>query len=441
MQATHTINSTSLPEGKLDVLVIGGGIIGLATACDIKRVNPSLRVLLIDKAPAAGQGDTAKSAAGLRNIFSSEISRALSESTIDFYEEVQEKHGVDLGLRFVGYLWLMSKKQFEHFESLEISKEVGTKFKIMSTEEVKEKIPGFTPSAEASDDEAQLMSLEDVDACVLGIRCGVIATERIVRFYKEEFLRLGGEVLYSLPVEKILVEPKSRLGIDGESFEWQQKIITGVKTSRGEIRARKIVIAPGAWGRELLDPIGVDCHMNPIRKMIFVIRGQKVESLLHTPGFNEYGLLPFTVLPKGGIYVRPVPGEEAFYTAMTEGLGSPYATSENPPVDERFYTYNLNPILSRYFPMLRAIRPSSMWAGRQDKSATDKNPYIFERANAVIALGTSGNGIMKADAIGRIAGALVRGEEVAELYGGRKFDVSKVGVSKRVIEPELFELA
>lgn len=434
----QTINS-SLPEGKLDVLVVGGGIIGLATACDIKRVDRSLRVLLIDKAPAAGQGDTARSAAGLRNIFSSEISRALSENTISFYEDVQEKHGIDLGLRFVGYLWLMSKKQFEHFESLEISKEVGTKCKIMSAEELKEKIPEFTPSAEASDDEARLMSLEDVHAGVLGIRCGIIATERIVRFYEEEFLRFGGEVLYNLPVEKILVEPKMRLGIDGEPFEWQQKIITGVKTNRGEIRARKIVIAPGAWGRELLDPIGVDCHMNPIRKMIFIIRGQKVQSLLHTPGF-KYGL-PFTVLPKGGLYMRPVPGEEAIYTAMTEGLGSPYAKSENPPVDERFYTYNLNPILSRYFPTLKALRPSNMWAGRQDKSTTDKNPYIFERANAVIALGTSGNGIMKADSIGRIAGALARGEEVAQLYDGRKFDVTKVGVSKRVIEPELFELA
>jgi glycine/D-amino acid oxidase-like deaminating enzyme len=35
-----------------------------------------------------------------------------------------------------------------------------------------------------------------------------------------------------------------------------------------------------------------------------------------------------------------------------------------------------------------------------------------------VAAGTSGSGIMKADAIGRIAASLALGREKAELYGG-----------------------
>ena len=104
------------PPQSVDVLVIGAGIIGLAAAHHIKRRSPSLRVLLIDKAQAAGQGDTAKSATGIRNIFSSKISRELSSSTIAFYEEIQERCDIPLGLQFISYLWLLTESQFRRFQ-------------------------------------------------------------------------------------------------------------------------------------------------------------------------------------------------------------------------------------------------------------------------------------------------------------------------------------
>lgn len=434
-------DSTSLPEGVPDVLVVGAGVIGLASAYYIKRAAPSARVLLIDKAPAAGQGDTAKTAAAVRDMFSSEISRTLAQTTICYYEDLQRMHDVDLGLEFIGYLWLMLEKQFQQFGAMqENMRRDGLQFRVWSAEELREKIPGFRPSLNHSDPETQTMNLRDITGAVQGLRCGIIAAERVVKFYEEEFCRLGGVPVYSLPVEKLLVVPRSRLGIDGEPFEWQQKIITGVKTPRGEIRARKIVIAPGAWGRELLDPIGLDSHMNPVRKMIFVLKGQKAESLLATRGFNEEGVLPVTVLPVCGLYLRPNPREGSFYSAMSEGLGRSFALTEDQSAEESFYIYNISPVLSNYFPVLKGVRPSSMWAGRQDWSCTDKNPYIFDKGNAIIVLGTSGNGIMKADAVGRVVAALSRGEEVAELHGGRKFEVSKLGVADRVIEHENFAL-
>jgi len=50
--------------------------------------------------------------------------------------------------------------------------------------------------------------------------------------------------------------------------------------------------------------------------------------------------------------------------------------------------------------------------------------------------GASGSGIMKADAIGRIAEALYSDEEHALLYGDRKFKVSDLGIKSRHVEPE-----
>jgi glycine/D-amino acid oxidase-like deaminating enzyme len=50
--------------------------------------------------------------------------------------------------------------------------------------------------------------------------------------------------------------------------------------------------------------------------------------------------------------------------------------------------------------------------------------------------GASGSGILKADAVGRIAAALYNGEEYALLYGGKGFKVSDLGLKHRSVEPE-----
>jgi glycine/D-amino acid oxidase-like deaminating enzyme len=104
---------------RYDVLVIGAGIIGLSSAYHIKEAHPELSVLIIDRAPAAGQGDTAKSNAALRDTFTSTVNRMLARSSIEFYKHVQSELGFNLNLDLVGYLWLLSKNQVREYEAVE----------------------------------------------------------------------------------------------------------------------------------------------------------------------------------------------------------------------------------------------------------------------------------------------------------------------------------
>jgi glycine/D-amino acid oxidase-like deaminating enzyme len=66
----------------------------------------------------------------------------------------------------------------------------------------------------------------------------------------------------------------------------------------------------------------------------------------------------------------------------------------------------------------------------------DGQPVIFEENDLMVVGGASGSGILKADSIGRIAGALYNGEDYANLYGDRKFKVSDLGLKHRNVEPE-----
>ncbi|MEM3553957.1 MAG: FAD-dependent oxidoreductase, partial [Candidatus Bathyarchaeia archaeon] len=70
----------------------------------------------------------------------------------------------------------------------------------------------------------------------------------------------------------------------------------------------------------------------------------------------------------------------------------------------------------------------------------DGHPVIFEERDLIVVGGASGSGIMKADAIGRIAAALYNGEEYALLFGDRKFKVSDLSIKERRVEPERLQI-
>jgi glycine/D-amino acid oxidase-like deaminating enzyme len=81
-----------------------------------------------------------------------------------------------------------------------------------------------------------------------------------------------------------------------------------------------------------------------------------------------------------------------------------------------------------------------MWAGQYAINSFDEIPIVAPAPGMIYVGAASGSGIMKCDALGRIAAALHAGEEEAELFGDRRFTVSDIGVSKRKVKPETFVL-
>lgn len=78
---------TSNPE----VIIIGVGILGLASAFHILRHHPGLDLLVLERLPAPGRGNTARSAAAYRDMFSSPVNRLLSRGSIAFYTHLQNQ--------------------------------------------------------------------------------------------------------------------------------------------------------------------------------------------------------------------------------------------------------------------------------------------------------------------------------------------------------------
>jgi len=411
----------------------------LASAYHILSQDTGRRVLVLDKAASAGQGDTAKTVAGVRNTFTSEVNRLLSETSIDFYTHVQNDLKIDLHLEFVGYLWLLTDKLVTRLEPVvsRLRKD-GVALKFWEGKELSEMLPQARLTLDSGDEEGKIMRLSSITAGLQGLKCGTLAAEKLVVFYEQEIRKLGGSIRYRECVDSLIVEPLQKLGLPKEPLVWQEPKVMGVKTDHGEIRAERTVLAAGGWSTGLLNSVGIDSHVRAKKRQVFVVKGTSVSKLLYSKGFNDSAVLPLTIIPPHLIYMKPNRAEGTFWVGVSDYVGGAFTFEEEPVAEDDFYTYDIYPVMSHYFPHFKDVRPFNKWAGHYDLNTIDGNPYIFEESGLIIANGTSGSGMMKADAIGRIVAAAQANKEIATLYGGKHFQVAKLGIESRQVEREEF---
>ncbi len=427
-----------------DIVVVGAGIIGVATAYYLQKNNPEKKILLLDRYLAAGQANTAMSAAAVRNMFASSTNQLLTDSTLKFINHVQEELGHELLFEKCGYLWLLGESQFNS-ESVQMwmkrMEASGINYKVYNKQQLKEMMPSLNVDFSNSE-EAELMNLKEVSYGLFGGDCGVLDPTRYVEFYFEEFKKMSEvKPRFGINVESLILEANPKLDLPGEPFVWQDKKVTGVKTDKGEIRAECVVLATGAWANELLDPIGMNSKTKCKKRQLFVVHAEENEGLrqlLNTKGFNDLDICPFIILPSAGVYFRPQKQEHGFWVGCGDKLGRAYKyiqSDEDLVPESAYYENSMFPVLSAYFPDFASTRPVNSWAGGYCYSP-DAIPFVYYENGVLVANGASGSGIMKADAMARIADALYRREPEAELFGGKKIPSETLTINKRKVEIE-----
>lgn len=421
---------------KRDVLVIGAGILGLSSAYHIKRTNPGLKVTLIDQFSGPAQGNTAKCAGGYRNMLTTDTNIKLSESTIEWFRELQDNQGFNLGFHNTGYLYLLSgpehRKRKDSFSTME---KKGVELEYHEKEDLRVKLPDLQLE---QDEEAEEMGLKPIEIGVQGMNCGVINADALAKAYETLFLRLGGETQYNTTVTKLIHKPTAELGLPGEPFVWQSSGIKGAETSKGNIEATTTILATGAWSGRLMDAIGVDCNIRPKKRMIYVFDHKNLRGLRDAQGFNKYGKLPVLQLPDAKVYFKADILEDNIWLSVTEGIGRKYELEDDPQPEERAYTENAYYGLVKYFPCFKDVRPVNMWAGQRAINSMDKQPIVAPTPGMIYVGAATGNGILKSDAIGRTAAALYNGDQEAVLFDGKTLRVSDLGITNRNVGLEKF---
>ncbi|MDD2903963.1 MAG: FAD-binding oxidoreductase [Syntrophales bacterium] len=388
------------------VIVLGAGILGLAGAYHILSQRPNLNLVVIDRLPGPGRGNTARSAAAYRDLFSSPLNRALSQGAIAFYEKTQQE-GTALGLQRLGYLWLLSSEQVQKNQTvLDSLTAAGINCELLEPSRLARLLPG--------------LKLGDIAGGLWGRNCGILNPNLLCRFYAARVREKGGEFIYNAAVTGFITDSRGH--------------ISGVKVENRVIAAETVVVATGAWMGATLKLAGLEAPVMPRKRQLFAVAAGAgaLNRLLHTPGFNAHGLLPLTILP-GGAYLRPAPGAFIMGYANPD---QPPGLEDNPKADEEFFLKRLRPLVAPYFPAFRETTPQYAWAGHYADHPADSLPFVDWLGGALVVGGASGSGIMKADSLGRIVAGLYCGQDRVELGQGRPFRVQDLALSGRDLAPE-----
>lgn len=409
----------------------------MSCAHHVKRENPDAKVVVVDRASACAQGNTARSAALVRNTFTSETNLRLTDSSIDYYLHLRDLRREEVGLKLYGYLWLMDTARLEENKpAIERMKANGIEVELFDRAELK-KIPDLRCDF-SGDEEGRMLRLRNIDYGLFGAKCGQIEPDLLTQVYEKDFVRQGGTTLYNTPVLSLMLEGAGgEMGIPGEPFPWQDPRVAGAITPAGKIRAKKTLVATGAWVRKLTDKAGIDARTEPRKRQLFTFKSPAISNLIRHP-FAGKSQLPVLIFPRNGIYLKPDTVEDAAWIGCSDELGRAFEVEDDPQPEESFWEMGVHQVLRKYLPQFDGLKPHNAWAGHYIYHTADRIPVVFEENDCIVVTGMSGSGIMKADALGRIAAALYAGRSHAELYGGKRFEVSQISAKKRHVEYEKF---
>ncbi len=354
---------------KYDLIIIGGGIAGLATAFNLAEKKFG-KILILEKELFVGAGATAKCAGGIRAQFSSKVNIELSMKSIEVFENFEAITGEPALYDQVGYTFLLTdpKTVEPYLKAAELQKSLGLDIRILDAEELKELAPP--------------VRTDDVIKATFCPRDGLGDPHEFLQGYFRACRRMGVDVLIETEATGIILS-------DGK--------ITGVQTSKGLFEAPLVVNAAGPFAKPVAKMAGVDIPIEPYRRQIV------------TTGELDFlpDRMPMVVDVSSGLYCHK----------ESAGLLMGWADRDVPPGFDQSQDpdYNDNILMKALdrIPQLETAEVANSWAGLYE--TTPDHHAIIGFAGEVTGLfiigGFSGHGFMQAPGAGILAAEMIAGQK------------------------------
>ncbi|HKJ02004.1 MAG TPA: FAD-dependent oxidoreductase, partial [Longimicrobiales bacterium] len=123
-----------------DVILVGAGIMGCATALELSRRG--LSVAVVEKG-ALASGSTGKSSAIVRQHYSNEVTARMARWGLDVFRDFDERVGGPCGFVNAGFLVLVPAGDAEGLRAnVALQQAVDVNTRILSPEEIRDVLPG-----------------------------------------------------------------------------------------------------------------------------------------------------------------------------------------------------------------------------------------------------------------------------------------------------------
>ena len=378
-----------MTERSAEVLVVGGGVVGLSIAYNCAKMRIG-KVLLIDKGKI-GRGASSRNLGGVREQFSNEPMIKLTQYSIDIWEKLSGELQWNVLFDQKGYLMLArTEAQAEQIhQNVKLQNSLGVKSVLLSRERVLEMLP-------------QLKS-DDVICASFNNRDGSVHHDAVLWGYERAARRMGVEILEDVECFKFVSS-------SGE--------IKGTETSAGLILAKKLVNATGVFSKDLAATVGVDLPIKSYRREVVV-----------TESYKHFLKPVFWDLSTGLLLSQTLRGEVLCDTR------DPWNEESRETTVSLTFIKKLAKELHELFPQLTGLNLLRQWSGSYDVTP-DGSPILGEDDTVkglYFASGFTGHGLMVAPALGRLFSEYISSGKKPELL--RPFRLSRFAEGKPIMEP------
>jgi glycine/D-amino acid oxidase-like deaminating enzyme len=354
------------------VLVIGGGVIGAATAYFL-AARHGLRATVLERDPSYRRASSALSASSIRQQFSTEINIRLSQASLAFYRRIGDELAVDddrpdIGLTERGYLFLATGAGLDALRAIHAM-------------QVACDVPVSLLDAAALHERLPWLATDDVAAGSLGEGGeGWFDGYAVLMAFRRKAIALGANFEHA----------------DVAHIDQHGGRFSGARCRDGRrFDGDALVIAAGAWSAPLGAQFGFDLPVRARKRDVFV--------------FTSPADLPDCplVIDPSGVWFRP---EGRGFIGGGPPRGADIDEAPLEAIDHGLFDDVIWPRLARRVPAFEALRVGGAWAGYYEYNTFDQNGLVGSLPgceNTFIACGFSGHGIQQAPAVGRAIAELI----------------------------------
>lgn len=369
---------------KPKVVVIGAGVMGLATAVFLARVH-GVQATVVERDARYTRASSALSASSIRVQFSQAVNVRLSRESFAMLRDLQPwlgpaAEGRSVGLVERGYLYLATAAGDAALSAnLAVQLEQGA-------------------------------CVQRLDPQALAQRFGALRTDDLA----SACLGLAEEGWFDawslLQALRASARASGVALIDGEATAVQAPggRVRGVDLASGtRLDADIVLVAAGAWSATVLQPLGLALPVRPRKRDVFVF---------DAPAALSGGPL---VIDPSGLWFRPEGEPSADGRTQRYLCGGPPRGEDvdEPPleaIDHGLFESVLWPALAHRVPAFEALRQRHAWAGYYEMNTEDHNALIGPWPGVeglFLCCGFSGHGIQQSPAVGRhLAHRMVHGD-------------------------------
>jgi sarcosine oxidase, subunit beta len=353
-----------------DILVVGGGVMGVSIAHALSRRRVG-RVVVLEKS-YLGAGSSGKSGAIIRQHYSNRLTAAMAQKSLRVFERFPDLVGGPAVFTHTGMVIVVNQSDRAGLEAnLALQRELGIDVRLVTAEELGE----IDPNARLADDE--VAAFESA--------AGYVEAVQVVSSFADRAARQGADIRQGVEVHDVLLEGSRAVGVE---------------TNEGRYACKTVILATGPWAARLAGKIGIRLPVQPCRTQVALLR-QPTDFGRGGPVYGDF---------VQGLYFKPTHG------AMIHA-GSIAGEEINDPVDPDDYNEaadgawlpQVRQRLSRRYPAMHRAYGRGGY-GALYAITPDWHP-ILDRCPGLdgiyCAVGFSGHGFKMSPIVGELMAELV----------------------------------